>query len=101
MLKVNREILLEALSIVNHAVAKKASMPVTRESPYCQPAVTYQNEYNDMIDLLRTTPTSMDKDSINAFLRVELDKLIKEYQDKIERNQESIDYYNFITDVEI
>jgi len=28
MLKVNREILLEALSIVNHAVAKKASMPV-------------------------------------------------------------------------
>jgi len=28
MLKVNREILLEALSIVNHAVEKKASMPV-------------------------------------------------------------------------
>ena len=63
--------------------------------------VLQNNEYNDMIDLLRRTPTSMNNDKINSFLRIELDKLIKEYQDKIERNQESIDYYNFITDVEI
>ena len=63
--------------------------------------VLQNNEYNDMIKLLKSTPTSMNNDKINSFLRIELDKLIKEYQDKIERNQESIDYYNFITDVEI
>lgn len=58
-------------------------------------------EYDNMISLLRSTPTSMDNNKVNALLRSELDKLIQEYQSKIENNNSSIDYYNFITEVEI
>lgn len=58
-------------------------------------------EYDNMISLLKSTPTSMDNNKVNALLRSELDKLIQEYQSKIENNNSSIDYYNFITEVEI
>jgi hypothetical protein len=64
--------------------------------------LTLKNEeYNNIINLLKSTPTSMSKDSINFFTRAELDDIIKEYQDKINTNNETIDYYKFITDVEI
>ena len=64
--------------------------------------LTLKNEeYNNIINLLKSTPTSMSKDSVNSFTRVELDNIIKEYQNKINSNNETIDYYKFTTDIEI
>jgi hypothetical protein len=63
--------------------------------------VLRNTEYEKTLETLRSTPTSMSKDSINAFTRTELDKIITEYENKIKINKDSIDYYEFITDVDI
>lgn len=58
-------------------------------------------EYQNIINLLKSTPTSMSNDSINSYTRVELDNIIKEYQENIRINIETIDYYKFVTDIDI
>jgi hypothetical protein len=63
--------------------------------------IVQNNEYNYIIELLNNTPTSKDKNYINTFTRTELDIIIKEYEDKIDKNQETIDYYYFVTDIEV
>lgn len=60
--------------------------------------VLQNSEYYEMIDLLKSTITSKDQ---NCLSRVDLDNMIKEYRDKIYKNNETITYYNFITDVDI
>jgi len=63
--------------------------------------IIQNEEYKSIIELLNKTPTSNDVNYENTFTRLELDLIIKEYQNKIEQNQETLDYYYFTTDVEI
>jgi len=58
------------------------------------------DEYNKLIELLNNTPTPTNMDYVCSFTRPELDVIIKEYQDIIDKNNETIDYYYFVTDIE-